>query len=90
MFYRRIDDHLSLKLTTPSDADAFYAIIEAERERLGRWLPFVWAISSVEEERASLTTLSSWPPPNPISAAMVLDGQVIGSIGLPRMDLDAQ
>ncbi|MDR0849177.1 MAG: GNAT family N-acetyltransferase [Propionibacteriaceae bacterium] len=90
MFYRHIDDHLCLKLVSPFDAEAFFAIIDAERDRLGRWLPWVWAMNSVEEERKSLADLTGWPPPKQICTALVLDGQVIGSVGLPTIDLDAK
>ena len=48
----RIDDDASVRSFTPADADRLFALVDGERERLGRWLSFVDLSRSVDDERA--------------------------------------
>jgi len=77
-----IDDHLALKLMTERDAGEAYALIEADRDRLGEYLPWVDMIQSAEDERESLASFP-FGPNTQINCFITLDGRIIGCVGLP-------
>jgi ribosomal-protein-serine acetyltransferase len=52
-----LGDGLVLHATTPLDADEAFAVIDAERERLREWLPWVDVTVDVEVEREFLRTI---------------------------------
>jgi len=79
MFYRMIDEHLALRVTTERDAEEAYALIEKDREHLGEFLPWVDTIHSLEEERKSLATFL-YDPNKQISCFLTLDGRMIGAV----------
>jgi ribosomal-protein-serine acetyltransferase len=69
------------------DAEPLWALVDAERERVGRWLAWVRLIRSLEDERRWLehTTVSDAEE----NHAIVVDGDVAGGIGLILDPLDA-
>ena len=50
----RIDDNTALKTLTLHDAPALFALTEANREHLRRWLPWLDAVTEEEDTRAYL------------------------------------
>jgi ribosomal-protein-serine acetyltransferase len=47
-----IDDEASIRPFTVEDAEALYALVEANRERLARWFPWVDGSTGPESQRA--------------------------------------
>jgi ribosomal-protein-serine acetyltransferase len=61
------------------DADALFAAIDAERERLGAWLPWVDTINSVEDERNWVKGVLARDQPVP-PLVIAVEGRVVGGI----------
>jgi ribosomal-protein-serine acetyltransferase len=77
---------LVLSATTTGDADEAYAVIEAERERLREWLPWVDDTVGVEIERDFLRTIEvSNDTGSGLHATIRCEGEFCGFIGL-RLD----
>ncbi len=48
----RIDDDITLTLLSPADAEAFYSLVDQNREHLGRWFRWVDRYRSVADAEA--------------------------------------
>jgi ribosomal-protein-serine acetyltransferase len=57
LLQRDLGDGLVLHATTAADADEAYAAVDADRDRLREWLPWVDATDSVDLEREYLTAI---------------------------------
>jgi len=84
-----IDEHLALKLMTERDAEEAYALIDKDRERLSRFLPWVDEVDSVEKERTDLARLA-FDPNKQINCFLTLDGHIIGAVGTVEIRTPAQ
>ena len=51
MTIMRVDDEIVLQKPSLSDAKSVFALIDSIREHLGRWLPWVYALHTVDDER---------------------------------------
>ena len=89
MFYRRIDDHLALKLFNVYDAAEIFDLIERDRDHLSEFLPWVGSIRSVEDERASLKLLGVFDPDQQVNCSLTRDDRIIGAVGLPMVNREA-
>lgn len=56
MFYRTIDAELKLSLTVPQYAAALFALTDANREFLSRWLPWPDAVTEPADSKAFINT----------------------------------
>jgi ribosomal-protein-serine acetyltransferase len=65
----------------PDDADELFALIDAERERLSAWLPWVVSIRSVEDERAWVKAVLEGNQPVP-PLVITAEGRVVGGIAI--------
>lgn len=87
MFAWPIDDDLSLRLWEESDAAHLAALIRADAAHIGHWLPFA---TDHYEESDALTYIrrvrKEWAVYESLETALVVDGQVAGSVGLHGMD----
>ena len=79
MFYRIVDDHLALKLMTERDAEEAFTLIDADREHLEEYLPWVDTLHSVEDERNTLATFP-YDLNRQIHCFLTLDGRIIGAV----------
>jgi ribosomal-protein-serine acetyltransferase len=78
---------LELVPTTVDDAEAAFAVIEVEHDRLRQWLPWVDATTSVEVEREYLrSVVLSNTTGSGLHATIRLDGEFAGFVGF-RLDL---
>ncbi|MFU8887331.1 MAG: GNAT family N-acetyltransferase [Trueperaceae bacterium] len=82
-FALRVDDELELGIPERPDADALHALIERDRERLGRWLP--WAGSQTLEgtrgfiEGRALTAIAQ---ADGFEAGVWWRGRLVGMVGI--------
>ena len=87
MFGLKVDDELSMDLPELHDAEALFAAIDANREHLGRWLPWVPNIKTAEDERKTLDTLRKrYAENNGIILIIRQRGEIIGGLGTPYWD----
>jgi ribosomal-protein-serine acetyltransferase len=78
-----LGDGLVLHATTTADAEEAYEVVEAERERLREWLPWVDGTIDVEVERDFLRTVEQADAAGSgLHATIRLDGQFCGFVGL--------
>lgn len=54
MYRQPLDADTELVFPLPNDAEELFAVVDRERERLGKWLPWLERVKSVEDERAFL------------------------------------
>lgn len=70
----------------PADAEELFALVDAERGRLGAWLPWVELVRDVEDERAWIAGTQ-----DPLERlGIFVDGRVAGGIGLHRDPFDVR
>jgi ribosomal-protein-serine acetyltransferase len=85
-----LGDGLVLHAATAADADEAYAIVEAERERLREWLPWVDSTTDVEIQRAYLAGIElAGLERTGIYTAIRQDGRLVGFADLRRDRLGA-
>ena len=84
----RVDDDILLRWPTLADAEDIFAPVDSNREHLGRWLHWVEAVRSVEDERRWVEGYmkeqaegKNTPP------IIVYQGAVVGSIAAESIDL---
>jgi ribosomal-protein-serine acetyltransferase len=78
-----LGDGIRLAVTTAADAEDTFAVVDAERDRLREWLPWVDGTSNVEIERAYLAGLAlDHSQGTGLHATIRGDGHVLGMVGL--------
>jgi len=88
VFYRRIDDHLTLKLASILDADAYTDLLVRNRADFSRWFGTWLAETTADSERAYLAkACADWAALRELSTLLLLDGTPIGYVGLHDIDL---
>ena len=70
-----------LRRLTMDDLDAIWTLVNAERERVGRWMPWIELTNSIDDERAWLTTVTA-DPQNLEGGGLFVDGSYAGGVGL--------
>ena len=79
----KVDSEISLHPVTLSDADEMYALVDANREHLGRWLPWVEGLRSVGDERRWLRQRAGMDARADEEAWLIrYNGATVGAIGL--------
>jgi len=82
-----VGDRLALREASIDDADELFALIERDRDYLGQWLPWVPMTASVDDEREFLRFAARRSAEGAeLHLLLTLDGRIIGSVGLPRID----
>lgn len=90
-FCLNIDGHLSIRETMPDDAQAIFELIDADRERLGRWLAWIGMVQSADDERKSIEEYRlKWARMEEFMGAVLVDGDIVGSIGLAACNRSAK
>ena len=83
----RVDDEITLRWPALADAEELFALIEANRSYLARWLPAMDGIRTVEDERwwaegrAKAATEGTGTP-----SLIVYRGSLVGSVGADWID----
>lgn len=87
-FEWRVDDEIALRLLRPQHAEALFALTEANREHLGRWLPWVDSTLSADDERsfiqAALRDYIRW---DGMHMGIWWRGELVGTIGFHHFDI---
>ena len=82
-----VDDEVLLRQLTLDDAEELFALIDTNREHLGRWLPWVTAITSVDDERGFLRLQRRRADElAEIDFAIRAGNQIVGCAGLANLD----
>ena len=83
MFRIPLDDTLSLRLLEARDAVDLYALIDENREYLGRWLPWVEETTGPEATRSFIErSLARFARGDGFDAGIVHEGRLSGVVGV--------
>jgi ribosomal-protein-serine acetyltransferase len=77
----------SMRLLDPADAEELFALIDANREHLARWMPFVGQTRSVTDSLAFIRAAVCQHEENRgLQMAIVCQRRIIGVAGFHRID----
>ncbi|MCZ6536158.1 MAG: GNAT family protein [Chloroflexi bacterium] len=78
----KVDEEILLRWPSMADAEELFKLIDTNREHLGRWLPWVDAIQSLDDEKGWIETTAAakakgqeWPP------LIIYRDSIVGAIG---------
>jgi ribosomal-protein-serine acetyltransferase len=84
------DDH-SMRLLEPADAEELFALIDANRAHLARWMPFVGQTRSADDSLAFIQAAVRQQEENRgLQMAILARGQIVGVAGFHRIDWTAR
>lgn len=87
MFFHRLNDSHSLRELGLSDAEELFALCDANRPHLRRWLPWLDRTRSVADSRGFIeSTLRQAENNQGIQTVIVVRGRIAGVIGYHRID----
>jgi len=86
-FFLRVNDHLELRQRTPEDADELFALTDANRARLRRWLPWLDHCTRPEHTLASIeSTLQQAQAGTGLAFCVWCEGRIAGVGGYNLID----
>ncbi len=86
MFRYRIDDRLELRQLVPADAGELFALTEANREHLRRWLPWLDTVKAPADTLAFIhATMRQAADRQGFNAGILCGGSLAGIIGHHRI-----
>ena len=72
-----------LRLDQPTNTDEVFALVDRDREDLGRWLPWVQTTRDISDTREAIErSLVEYVAGSALALAVVNDGHAVGKIGL--------
>jgi len=87
MFSQRINNQLTLRQLNAGDAEEVFAVVDANRAHLRRWLPWLDTARSVADTRKSLeAAVQQCETNHGIQAAILVEGRIAGIAGYHRID----
>lgn len=88
MFMHHITDQLSLKLIERQDADALYALIDANRDHLRQWLRWVDGTTGPDIYRNEIIPawLTDYANGNGFACGIYFKGELVGTIALHEIN----
>jgi len=79
----RVDEHVRLRDPVAADAPALFQLVEANRARLARWLPWVPQIRTVQDEIDWIASRNAPGASETELALLVVDrGTIVGGLGI--------
>lgn len=81
-----IDERLSLRPVREADAAAIYSLVERDRERLARWLPWAAAQTFSATREFIAESEAQAARGDGFQAVLVRDGEIAGIAGYHRID----
>lgn len=83
MFPFQIDPDLSLELLAPRHAEELFALVDANREHLKPWMPWVASTNSPDDTRAFIAqTLKQVADNSGFQTAVCSGGKIVGVVGM--------
>ena len=77
-----VDDGVVLRPLRLEDAEAVFILVEANRQRLGEWLPWVPSVLTAADEAAFIRgTRDQMAAGSGLSCVIVADGAIAGTMG---------
>ncbi|MFI4859895.1 MAG: GNAT family N-acetyltransferase [Phycisphaerales bacterium JB063] len=77
-----VDDGLTLRLVEPRHAEEMFAVVDANRAHLARWMPWPDITRSPADSRAyAERSLGDFAAHRAIALSIVLEGKIIGGSG---------
>ncbi|MFZ3579602.1 GNAT family N-acetyltransferase [Virgibacillus sp. DJP39] len=87
MFFREIDDNLTLKLMEISDAEELFDLTNRSRVHLREWLPWVDATTTLDDSRGFIEhTLRGFNDKKSMNVAIRYDGKLVGTTGFNNLN----
>jgi len=84
-----IDEHIKLEQTAQKHAEGLFVALNANRAHLSVFLPWVENMQSVDDFRIYIRNCESmYMEQQEISFVILLDGEIVGRIGLHHLDLN--
>ena len=82
-----VRENLELKLRTETDAEAFFKLVDENRDYLRQWLPWLDATKTVDDTLKYIqSTISKFESKESIDLGIWHEGQWVGSIGFNYWD----
>lgn len=86
MFTFPLTEGAALRLWEDSDDEELAQLVDANRRRLARWMPWA-AENTIEDTRDYLRrSRREWAARQSLQTALVRDGAIAGAVGLNRLD----
>lgn len=86
-----LTDDRSMRLLEPADAEELFALIDANRAHLARWMPFVGQTRSAEDSLAFICAAARQHEENRgLQMAILHRDQIVGVAGFHRIDWTAR
>src|ERR1019366_6277030 len=86
MFFHRLNDRHSLRQLAPGDVAHLFAVVDANRAHLRRWLPWLDRTRSIDDTRQFVADVVQQAANNHnIHAAILLDGHIVGVASYHRI-----
>ncbi|MEX2422128.1 MAG: GNAT family protein [Actinomycetota bacterium] len=76
-----LGDGASLRRLRMDDLDQIWALVEAERERLGEWMPWVQGTKTIDDQRSWLASVTN-DDASLDGCGVFLQGRYVGGAGL--------
>lgn len=88
MFMHHITDQLSLKLIERQDAEALYALVDANREHLREWLGWVDGTTGPDGYRDEIIPawLTAYAKGNGLTCGIYYEGELVGTVALHEIN----
>lgn len=87
MFYREIDEDLTLILMQLDDAKELFNLTDASRDYLREWLSWVDTTTTVDDSRGFIEhTLQGYKDKKSMSVAIRYKGDLVGTAGFNNLD----
>ncbi len=80
--YLPLGDEAFLRTFTPDDAVAAFALVDAERDRLRRWMPWTDGVRTVEDQRAWIDRSLAAEHDREANGIWLRPGELAGTIGM--------
>ena len=83
-----LSTELHLRLLEENDASEVFALVDANRERIGEWMPWVAGTRAVADSLAFIQTCTQDNQKGDHQFAIIYKEKIVGLIGLVRTDLN--
>ncbi|MEM9109694.1 MAG: GNAT family protein [Planctomycetota bacterium] len=81
-FTLKVDDELSLRLIEPHHAEEMFAVADANREHIARWMPWLTPGYNIGDARAYCErSLREFAERKQLAVSMLVDGKIVGGSG---------